>query len=108
MYLRSGNFYKAGPRDQVSVKSSEESISNLYHILESILEEEYVSNTMSSMPLDARKIDLPGFSMAFNMRLMFVKNNNHRAQLFHDLMNRWVVRVKDTSTAFDAAPWVTY
>ena len=68
MYLRLGNF-KGGLRDQVSVKSSEESISNLYHILTPILEEEYVSDTTSSMSLDARNVDLPRFSMAFNMSL---------------------------------------
>ena len=87
MYLRLGNYYKGGPRDQVSIKSSEESVSNSYHILEPILEEEYVSNTMSSMSLDTRNVDLFEFSMAFSMRFMFVKTKNHGAQLFQDLMN---------------------
>ena len=85
MYLRLGNLYKARPRDQVSIKSGEESVSNSYHILEPILEEEYIFDTMSSMSLDAKNIDLPEFSMAFNMRLTFVKTNNHGAQLFQDL-----------------------
>ena len=107
MYLRLGNI-KGELRDRVSVNSSEESISNLYHALTPILEEEYISNTTSSMSLDTRNADLPEFSMAFNMRLMYVKTNNHGAQLFQDPMNRWVVRVKDTPTAFDAAPWVNY
>ena len=91
MYLRLGNFYKAGPRDQVSVNSSEESISNLYHVLAPILEKEYIFDTTSSMSLDARNVDLPKFSMALNMRLMYVKTNNHSAQFFQDPMNRWVV-----------------
>ena len=82
MYLRLGNFYKAGPRDQVSVKSSEESISKSYHILTPILEEEYIFDTTSSMSLDAKNVDLPEFLMAFNMRLMYVKINTHDAQLF--------------------------
>ena len=81
MYLRLRNF-KGGLRDRVSVNSSEESISNLYRALTPILEEEYVSDTTSSMSLDARNVDLPEFSMAFNMRLMYVKTNNHDAQLF--------------------------
>ena len=92
MYLRSGNF-KGGLRDRVSVNSSEESFSNLYHALTPILEEEYIFDTTSSMSLNAKNIDLPEFSMAFNMRLMYVKTNDHVAQLFQDLMNRWVVYV---------------
>ena len=43
--------------------------------------------------------------MAFNMRLTYIKTN---AQLFQDPMNRWVVWVEDTPTAFDATPWVNY
>ena len=82
MYLRLGNYYKGGPRDQVSIKASEESVSNLYHILTPILEEEYISDTTSSMSLDTKNIDLPEFSMAFNMRLTYVKTNDHGAQLF--------------------------
>ena len=79
MHLRLGNSYKARLRDQVSVKSSEESFSNSYHVLEPIVEEDYISDTMSSMSLDATYIDLPKFLMAFNMRLTFVKINNHGA-----------------------------
>ena len=107
MYLKSGNL-KGALRDQVSVNSSEDSIPNSYHALTPILEEEYVSNTTSSMSLDAGNIDLLEFSMAFNMRLTFVKKNNHKAQLFQDLMNRSVVCVEDTLSAFDAVPWVNY
>ena len=66
----------------MSIKSSEESVSNLYHVLTPILEEEYVFDTMSSMSLDAKDIDLPKFSMAFNMRLTYIKTNDHGAQLF--------------------------
>ena len=107
MYLKLGNF-KVGLRDRVSINSSEESVWNSYHALTPILEEEYISNTTSSMSLDARNIDLPKFSMAFNMQLTYVRNNDHTAQLFQDLMNRWVVRVEDTLIAFDAVPWVNY
>ena len=71
MYLRLGNYYKGGPRDQVSVKSSEESISNSYLVLTPILEEEYIYDTTSSMFLNAKNVDLPKFAMAFNMRLMY-------------------------------------
>ena len=78
MYLRSGNF-KGGLRDRVSVNSSEESVSNLYIILTPILEEEYIFDTTSSMSLDAKNIDLPKFSMAFNMRLTYAKTNDHKA-----------------------------
>ena len=107
MYLRLGN-YKGGLTDQVSVKSSEESVSNSYHILTPIVEEEYVFDTTSSMSLDARNVDLPEFSMAFNMRLTYVKTNDHGAQLFQDLINHWVVCVEDTLIAFNVAPWVNY
>ena len=86
MYLRSGNF-KGGLRDRVSINSSEESVSNLYHALTPILEEEYISNTTSNMSLNAKNVDLSKFTMAFNIRLTFVKTNNHGAQLFQDLMN---------------------
>ena len=82
MYLRLGNYYKGGSRDQASVKSSEESVSNSYHILTPILEEEYIFDTTSSISLDARNVDLPKFSMAFNLRLTHVKTNDHSAQLF--------------------------
>ena len=105
--MRLGN-YKGGPRGQSSAKSSEESISNSYHVLTPILEEEYTFDTTSSMSLDARNVDLPKFSMAFNMWLMYIKTNDHDAQLFQDPMNHWVVCVEDTPTTFDAAPWVNY
>ena len=82
MYLRLGNFYKVGLRDQVSIKSSEESVSNSYHILTPILDKEYIFDTTSIMFVDRRNINLPKFSMAFNMRLMYVKTNNHRDKLF--------------------------
>ena len=69
MYLRSGNF-KGGLRDRVSVNSSEESVSNLYRTLTPILEEEYVSNTTSSMSLDVRVFPMAGVillnSLAFS------------------------------------------
>ena len=80
----------------------------MYCALTPILEEEYVFDTTSSMSLDARNIDLSEFSMAFNMQLTHVKTNDNGAQLFQDPMNCWVVCVKDTLTAFDAAPWVNY
>ena len=108
MYLRSRNYYKGGLRDQSSVKSSEESVSKLYHILTPILEEEYVFDTTSSMSLDTKSIDLLEFSMAFNMWLTYVKTNDHSAQLFQDPMNRWVVCVEDTPISFHAVPWVNY
>ena len=66
----------------MSVNSSEESVSNSYRALTPILEEEYVSDTTSSMSLDARNVDLPEFSMAFNVWLTYVKTNDHNAQLF--------------------------
>ena len=91
MYLRLQNLYKVGSRDQVSIKSSEESISNSYHILEPIIEEEYIFDSTFNMFLDVRSIDLPKFSMAFNMRLMFAKTNNDGAQLYQDPMNHWVI-----------------
>ena len=100
MYLRSRNF-KGGLRDRVSVNSSEESISNLYHALTPILEEEYIFDTTSSMSLNTKNVDLLKFSMSFNMRLTYVRTNDHGAQLFQDPMNRWVVCVKDTPTAFE-------
>ena len=80
----------------------------MYHALTPILEEEYVFDTTSSMSLDAKDVDLPEFSMAFNMQLTYVKTNDHNAQLFQDPINHWVVHVEDTPTAFDAAPWVNY
>ena len=81
MYLRSRNF-KGGLRDRVSINSSEESVSNLYHALTPILEEEYIFDTTSSMSLNARNVDLLEFSMAFKMRLTYAKTNDHGAQLF--------------------------
>ena len=66
----------------MSVNSSEESVSNLYHVLTPILEEEYIFGTTSSMPLDAKNVELLEFLMAFNMRLKYDKTNDHYAQLF--------------------------
>ena len=82
MYLRSKNFYKAVLKDQVSVKSSEESISKLYLALTPILEKEYVFDTTSSMSINIKNVDLSEFSMAFNMWLTYVKTNDNGAQLF--------------------------
>ena len=85
MYLRLGNQYKFGKRDQalgVSTDLSEESVSKSYHLIELKVEEDYVFDSTSSMSLNARNSHLPKFSMAFNMRLMFVKKNNHNAQSY--------------------------
>ena len=46
--------------------------------------------------------------MAFNMRLAFVKANSHGAQLYKDPMSRWVVKIEDGSTAFEANPLVNH
>ena len=82
MYLRSGNSYKIGQRDQVtglSIKSSEESITNAYHTLEPIVEEEILFDSTSSMSLGAQAPKMPDYSMALNMRLAFAKANSHGA-----------------------------
>ena len=88
IYLRLGDF-KGELRDRVSVDSSEENVSSLYCALTPILEKEYISDNTSSMSLDARNVDLPEFSMAFNMRLTYIKTNNHGSQLFQD--QEWVL-----------------
>ena len=111
MYLRSGNWYKTGQRDLVSgssVKSSEESITNAYHTLEPIVEEEILSDSTSNMSLRAQAPEISEYSMAFNMRLAFVKANSHGAQLYKDPMSRWVVKIEDIATTFEANPWVNY
>ena len=111
MYLRSGNWYKSGQRDQTvgsSLKSSEESVTNAYHDLEPIVEEEVFSDSTSSMSLGAQASEVPEYSMAFNMRLTFAKANSHGAQLYKDPMSRWVVKIEDIPTAFEANPWVNY
>ncbi|MCO5560573.1 hypothetical protein L7F22_014188 [Adiantum nelumboides] len=91
---------------RVSVKSSEESVHNLYHSLDPILEEDSLSDSTSTMSMNMSASGVPEFSMAFNMRLAFVRVNEHGAQLYKDPMNRWTVKVEDNPTTFDAAPWV--
>ena len=92
----------------MSIKSIEESVSSSYHIIESVVEEGIVSFSTSNMSLDAQSNDFLEFSMAFNMRLTFVKTNNHNAQLYQDSMSHWVVKVKGTPIAFDTTPWISY
>ena len=90
MYLRSGNLYKFGQRDQASTliqKSTKESITNAYHFVEPIVEEEVFLDSTSRMPLDAQATKVTKYSMAFNMRLDFVKENSHRDQLYKDPMS---------------------
>ena len=109
MYLRSGHWYKSGQRDQIdgsSLKSSKESIINAYHILEPIVEEEAFFDSTSSISLEAQATKVPEYSMAFNMRLAFAKENSHGAQLYKDPMSRWIVKIEDIPTTFDAALWV--
>ena len=111
MYLRSGNRYQSGQRDLafgVSVKSSEESVTNSYHALEPIVEEETFSDSTSSMSMEARVLETQEYSMAFNMRLVFSKTNAHGSQLYKDPLDRWVIKVKDHPTAFEIAPFMTY
>ena len=106
-----GNWYKLGQVDQPSgssYKSSEESVTIPHYILEPILEEDFASKSTSSMSMDTHLAKVPKCSMAFNMRLAFVKTNGHGAQLYKDLMNMWVVKVEDHLTAFEATPWVNY
>ena len=100
MNLRSDHWYKSRQVDQASgssFKSSEESVTNFYHVLEPIVEEKIYSYCTSSMFMDAHTFVVSEYYMAFNMRLAFVKTNNHGAQLYKDPpqlykdpMNRWV------------------
>ena len=111
MYLRSSHWYKCGQRDQEassSLKSSEESVTNAFHVLEPIVEEEALFNSTSSMSLGDQAIEVLEYSMAFNVRLAFVKANIHGAQLYKDPMSRWVVKIEDIPTASETAPWVNY
>ena len=90
MYLRSGNWYKTGQRDLASgssIKSSEESVTNTYHALEPIIEEEVFLDSTSNMSLGAQYAEVPAYSMAFNIRLAFAKANSHGAQLYKDPMS---------------------
>ena len=91
-----------------SIKFSEESVTTTYHILEPIVEEEALSDSTSNMSLGAQSVEVPAYSMAFNMRLAFVKANSHGAQLYKDPMSRWVVKIEDVAMAFEANPWVNY
>ena len=112
MYLRSGTWYRSGRGQETaetSKKSSEESVTNSYHVLEPIVEEETPSDSTSSMSTaDQHTTDSTSHSMAFNVRLAFVKLNNHGAQLYQDPMSRWAVKIEDHDSAIDPAPWVNY
>ena len=111
MYLRSGTRYSSGKGNQTiaaSIKSSEESVSNSHQVLPPIVEEETASESTSSMSMDEQTVETSTYSMAFNVRLAFVKTNDHQAQLYQDPMNQWVVKVQDGPTTFDPAPWVNY
>ena len=73
VHLGEGN-----PTVGTSIKSSEESVTNSYHALPVIVEEEIVSNSTSSMSTaDERNTETSTYSMAFNVRLAFVRTNDH-------------------------------
>ena len=111
MYLRSSYWYKSRQGEQAansSLKSSEESVTDTYHILAPIVEEEAFFDSTSSMSLEAQATEVPEYSMAFNMRLAFAKANSHNAQLYKDPMSQWVVKIEDIPMAFEAAPWINY
>lgn len=46
--------------------------------------------------------------MVFNMRLTFVKENNHCDCLYKDPMGQWAVKVEETPSVLEAAPWKNY
>lgn len=111
MYLRSKDWYKLTQRDLaygLSQKSGDKSVTNSYHILKPIVEENSNPNSTSSMSLEAQNPKVPEYSMAFNVRLAFMKTNHHGAQLYKDPMNCWVIKVEDHPKVFEAAPWVNY
>ena len=98
MYLRSDTYFRSGQRGSStspSVKSSEESVTNSRPMLEPIEEIDTPTNTSTTMDSEAPNETMPDLSLAFNMRLKFVKRNAHDAQLFRDPMGRWVVKVED-------------
>ena len=92
----------------MSVKSSEESVANSFHALESVLEEGTFSDSTSSMSMDAHVSETQEYSMAFNMRLEFSKTNTHGAQIYKDPLGRWVVKIEDNPTTLETAPFVNY
>ena len=63
-------------------------------------------HSTSSMSLEAHATKALDYSMAFYMKLAFVKMIGHKAQVYKDPMNRWVVKVEYYLTTFEAAPWV--
>ena len=93
MYLKSSDWYQWGKIDQASSLSQkstiEESFTNSYNALEPKVEEEFFSNSSSSMSLEAQAIKVLEYSSAFNMRLVCAKKNSHRAQLYKDPMSQW-------------------
>ena len=98
MYLRSGTYFRSGQRGSAtspSVKSSEESVTNSRPTLEPIEEVDTPTNTSTTMDSETPNDTMPDLSLAFNMRLAFVKRNSHDAQLFRDPMGRWEVKVED-------------
>ena len=60
------------------------------------------------MSLGAQASEVQEYSMAFNMRFAFVKENSHKIQLYKDPISWWVVKIEDIPMAFEASPWVNY
>ena len=76
------NWYKSGrgtSNASTSFKSSEESVNNARHGLEPVVEEEAWSDSTSNMSMNTNASGAPEFAMAFNMRLTFVRANEHGA-----------------------------
>ena len=80
--LQLGNLYKSGRGTSiVSQKSSEESVTNAVFILQPIAKEQSLSDLSSSMAskTHASTSGLETQSMAFNVKLTFVRTNIHDA-----------------------------
>ena len=106
MYLRS---WQRDLASRVSIKSSEESVTNSYHVLGPIVEEDIFLDSTSIMSMEAWVSETQEYSMAFNMRLVFsTKTNTHGAQMYKDPLDRWVVKIADHPMAFEIAPFVNY
>ena len=113
MHLRSGALYRSGNRSISDIKSrastQESSARSQFQANAPI--EEVVSDTLSNSSMEtggSSHVNQPDIVLDYNIKITFIRDNNHGALIYKDPLNRFLIKIEDHPTKFEATPFVNY
>ena len=113
MHLRSGAFYRSGNQSISNIRSrastQESAARSQFQATVSI--EEVVSNTYSNSSMETRgslHVNQPDIALDYNTKITYVRDNLCGALVYRDPQNRFLIKIEDQHTDYEATPFVNY